>query len=187
MWIVGQSVSRPSAEASTSQKSGFFDIGNEICFHEERGQGSSLSIWATTRFSSSTSLYEVSKPQSNVVRLPVELHNSKFPYPEYSDGQVECHVLSCDRLSRRCDHIMGDLKVKLSLCLTKHHAMKTYWGVEAYLHAFLTQALDGSEWSASSPGSFTPRERAPGNSKVVPVLFFLTEHNAMNVYWGVDV
>jgi hypothetical protein len=21
-------------------------------------------------------------------------------------------------------------KVKLSLCLTKHHAMKTYWGVE---------------------------------------------------------
>jgi hypothetical protein len=22
------------------------------------------------------------------------------------------------------------IKVKLSLCLTKHHAMKTYWGVE---------------------------------------------------------
>jgi hypothetical protein len=22
------------------------------------------------------------------------------------------------------------VKVKLSLCLTKHHAMKTYWGVE---------------------------------------------------------
>jgi hypothetical protein len=27
---------------------------------------------------------------------------------------------------------------------------------------FLTSALDGSEWSASRPGRFTPRERAPG-------------------------
>jgi hypothetical protein len=28
------------------------------------------------------------------------------------------------------------VKVKLSQCLTKHHAMKAYWGVEVYLHAF---------------------------------------------------
>jgi hypothetical protein len=27
---------------------------------------------------------------------------------------------------------------------------------------FLTSALDGSEWSASRLGSFTPGERAPG-------------------------
>jgi hypothetical protein len=27
-------------------------------------------------------------------------------------------------------------KVKLSLCLTNHHAMKAYWGVEVWLHAF---------------------------------------------------
>jgi len=27
----------------------------------------------------------------------------------------------------------------------------------------LTLALDGSAWSASCPGRFTPRERAPGN------------------------
>jgi hypothetical protein len=39
--------------------------------------------------------------------------------------------------------------------------MKTYWGVEVYLHTFLTSALDGGEWSASHPGRFTPRERAP--------------------------
>jgi len=37
MWVVGQSVSRPSAEPSTSHKSGFFYIGNEICFHEKGG------------------------------------------------------------------------------------------------------------------------------------------------------
>jgi hypothetical protein len=40
--------------------------------------------------------------------------------------------------------------------------MKTYWGVEVLLHAFLTEALDGGEWSASRPGRFNPRERAPG-------------------------
>jgi hypothetical protein len=52
----------------------------------------------------------------------------------------------------------------MSLCLTKHHVMKTYWGVEVYLHAFLISALDGGEWSASHSGRLTPRERAPGNT-----------------------
>jgi hypothetical protein len=53
------------------------------------------------------------------------------------------------------------LKVKLSLCLTKHHAMKTSWGVKVWLHAFLTSTVGGSEWSASRPGCFTPGKRAP--------------------------
>jgi hypothetical protein len=30
-----------------------------------------------------------------------------------------------------------------------------------HLHAFLTSALDGGEWSASRPGRFIPSERAP--------------------------
>jgi hypothetical protein len=38
-----------------------------------------------------------------------------------------------------------------------HHAE----GVEVQLHAFLTSALDGGEWSASRTGRFIPRERAP--------------------------
>jgi hypothetical protein len=33
--------------------------------------------------------------------------------------------------------------------------MKAYGGVEIYLHAFFTSALDGGEWSASRPGRFT--------------------------------
>jgi hypothetical protein len=40
--------------------------------------------------------------------------------------------------------------------------VKAYWGVEVWLHAFLTLALYGGGWSASHTGRFTPSERAPG-------------------------
>jgi hypothetical protein len=52
------------------------------------------------------------------------------------------------------------VKVKLFLCFTKHHAMKTYWGSEGTAPRILD--IDGGEWSASRPGRFNPRERAPG-------------------------
>jgi hypothetical protein len=74
---------------------------------------------------------------------------------------------------------------QLSLCLMKYHAMKTHKGRgksclcavfnwapshESVLGEWryssthsLNSALDGGEWSASGPGRFTPRERAPGN------------------------
>jgi hypothetical protein len=39
--------------------------------------------------------------------------------------------------------------------------MKAY-GVDVYIHIFLTSALAGGEWSASRPGLFTPGERVPG-------------------------
>jgi hypothetical protein len=40
--------------------------------------------------------------------------------------------------------------------------MKTYGGVEVYLHEFRTSAQNGSKWSASRSGRFTPGERAHG-------------------------
>jgi hypothetical protein len=53
----------------------------------------------------------------------------------------------------------GKDKVKRQSCpcafLTEHHAMKAYWGVEVYLHAFFTSELDGDEWSASCSGHLT--------------------------------
>jgi hypothetical protein len=39
--------------------------------------------------------------------------------------------------------------------------VKAYWGVDVYLHEFLTSTLDEGEWSASRPGRFIPRERVP--------------------------
>jgi hypothetical protein len=37
---------------------------------------------------------------------------------------------------------MVKVKVKLSLYLTKHHFMKTYWGVEVQFHAFFISVRD---------------------------------------------
>jgi hypothetical protein len=47
------------------------------------------------------------------------------------------------------------VKVKLSLCLIKHHAMKTMGGGEGIV-------LYGGEWSASRSGHFIHGERAAG-------------------------
>jgi hypothetical protein len=55
---------------------------------------------------------------------------------------------------------LDPVKLKVSPCLIKRHAMKTYWGAKVQFHSFLTSALDGGEWSASHPGRFTCGERA---------------------------
>jgi hypothetical protein len=36
--------------------------------------------------------------------------------------------MSLEILPRPCEYIFTLMKVKLSLCLTKHHTMKAYWG-----------------------------------------------------------
>jgi hypothetical protein len=38
--------------------------------------------------------------------------------------------------------------------------MKTYGGVDIWIHVFLTSALVGGQWSASRLSRFTPGERA---------------------------
>jgi len=51
------------------------------------------------------------------------------------------------------------VKVKFSLFL-RHEGVLGEWSYSS-THSS-TSALDGGEWSASRPGRFTPRERAPG-------------------------
>jgi hypothetical protein len=53
------------------------------------------------------------------------------------------------------------VEVKVPLCLTKHHAIKTHWWSGGISQLTLTSALDGGEWSASRPGRFISSERAP--------------------------
>jgi hypothetical protein len=48
------------------------------------------------------------------------------------------------------------VKVKLSLCLAKYHAVKVYGVVEVQLRVFLTSGLDREELSASRPYRFNP-------------------------------
>jgi hypothetical protein len=59
-------------------------------------------------------------------------------------------------------HRAVKVKVKLSLCLPKHHAMKTYWGSGGIAPRILDFGTRWGEWSALRPGHFIPRERAPG-------------------------
>jgi hypothetical protein len=59
--------------------------------------------------------------------------------------------------------VKGKDKVVPVLFLTGHHAMKVYWGSGGIAPLILlASVLDGGEWSASRPGHFTVRERAPG-------------------------
>jgi hypothetical protein len=71
------------------------------------------------------------------------------PIIESAQEQCMCETLGLNDL----DH-----KVKLSLCLTKHHAMKKYWGVEV----FLISALDGGQLH-------TPAALPPGKESLIPV------------------
>jgi hypothetical protein len=54
----------------------------------------------------------------------------------------------------------------VSLCLTKHHAMKTYWRSGGIAPRIVWPLTSGGEWSASRPGRFIPRERAPGTHSI---------------------
>jgi hypothetical protein len=61
------------------------------------------------------------------------------------------HILYKKRHGFKASLAVGT-DVKLSLCLIKHHLMKTYGGLEV----FITSALDESEGSASLPRCCIP-------------------------------
>jgi hypothetical protein len=129
----------------------------------------SLSWARFLQFTPSNPISPVKRQTRHPVREDAPWHHPVIVYQqvrgaqcqdELTDWFTDCQLQSnsdSDPISLR-----SLLIFKLSLCLTKHHAMKTYWGVEVWLYTFLTSALDGGEWSASQPGRFTPNERAPG-------------------------
>jgi len=71
------------------------------------------------------------------------------------------------QISRMSSEVFASLQHNevMSLCLTKsyimnmypllkHHTTKMYGWVEVQIHAVLTSALGGGEWSISHPGHF---------------------------------
>jgi hypothetical protein len=67
-------------------------------------------------------------------------------------------------------HVRGTwdkVKVRLPLCFNWTPRHEGVLGEQRYSSTHsLTSALDGGEWSASRPGRFTPRERAPGTHSI---------------------
>jgi hypothetical protein len=53
------------------------------------------------------------------------------------------------------------MRKKLSLCLTNHHALKTYKGVEVWIHIFLTSTLHVVSGHVHTPGPLSPRKKLP--------------------------
>jgi hypothetical protein len=84
-------------------------------------------------------------------------NSSVFMSPFYRVHKTKCTVW-WSYLS-----VSVHIKVKLSLYLSEHNAMKAYWGSGGTAPHSLTSPLDGGEWSASHPGHFTP-----GKEPLVP-------------------
>jgi hypothetical protein len=53
---------------------------------------------------------------------------------------------------------MTKVKENLFTCVSKHHDLKTYCGVEVHFHAFLTSARNGDKYSFNTPGALHPRK-----------------------------
>ena len=51
-------------------------------------------------------------------------------------------------------------KVKVFICLSEHRVLQKYGDVDVQLHAFLSSALVGGDWSASGPSRFIRSDRA---------------------------
>jgi hypothetical protein len=61
------------------------------------------------------------------------------------------------------------------------HALKTYWGVELWLHVFSTLSLDGIEWYAKHTSRFTRRENFRGGHWTEG----FTENDSNKFIWSV--
>jgi hypothetical protein len=80
-------------------------------------------------------------------------HSYRFPNQSISSFNIFCECFLC-----RCTQ--GKVKVVPVLNSEPcHEGVLGEWRYSS--RTFLTSALNGGEWSASRPGHFKPRERAP--------------------------
>jgi hypothetical protein len=89
--------------------------------------------------------------------------NSFFNAVQFPDLWKSIFWTTSQELQSHCNRYqnLNEVNVKFSLYLTKYHSMNTRWGLEVWLHAFLTSTLYRGEWSASSPSHLTPKKTSP--------------------------
>lgn len=94
----------------------------------------------------------------------------------FAGGLQKIDVFSLQSLTRQV-HVTrvrySQVKVKLSLSLIKHHAMKE--NVEIRLHTFLTSRRDGCDWLSSRSGRFNPPNKKLGGPQITWLLGYLGE------------
>jgi len=88
------------------------------------------------------------------------LHSLNFYRVDAEEENCEIYIYIHTQIrgEQMINHTLVKANEKSSLCLTKHHTMKTYWESGGISTQFLTRTLDWGEWSALRPGRFTPRE-----------------------------
>jgi hypothetical protein len=107
-------------------------------------------------------------PEIEAARPPETLVSFCNSTLRHNPQDFDSNLHRCENLKSRI-HIVCEVQfseravceIKLSLCLTKYHAMKTYRKVEVYPCAFLTSELGRGEWSASRFSRFTPDKIVP--------------------------
>jgi hypothetical protein len=87
-----------------------------------------------------------------------KLKNFEYKLYKLNNKYTEAHTKNKLNYSHICIHQFSQTslimmhhngKVKLPLCLIKHHAMNIHGRGEGKLHPFLTSTLDRDMWSAS--------------------------------------
>jgi hypothetical protein len=121
--------------------------------------GNFLTRWVTVSFSRRTLLHGVRETCQEVVMTFLThypllwLHGLLRQTTHYHDSEtfgIWATRVTGNPLGAAHVALMGKVKLKLSLYLSKHQ-----------LHAFSISALDGGEWSASRPSHFTPGKEPP--------------------------
>jgi hypothetical protein len=75
------------------------------------------------------------------------LHNQPPPPPQWNSIFLQnSSGITVLKMTSVAKNVFLFIKVKLSLCLIKHHATNIYGGSVVQLHTFLTLVLDGSSY-----------------------------------------
>jgi hypothetical protein len=131
-----------------------------------------VDLWLIKRRQNTFHCRKVSRETCPVHEEPARFRNIKAHHQKCVKSQLRrvfstgFHIMRFNLTAERSQEKKPfGRPIKLSLCFSsywepRHKGALGEWRYRS-THS-LTPTLDGGEWSASRPGRFTPRERAPG-------------------------